>query len=87
MTRAEAEELVRPYVGKVIEEIGTHIPDKSVYNYNFYRLPNGTVVLLQSNDDCFSEVAVVAGDIEGGNKIWVGGQQDDGYGLMLGEFT
>ena len=61
MTKPEAEELVRPYVGKVIEEIGTHIPDKSVYNYD--------------------------GDIDCGNKIWVGGQQDDGYGLMLGEFT
>lgn len=87
MTKSEAEELVRPYVGKTIEEIGIHISDKSVYNYNFYRLPNGTVVLLESNDDGFSQVAVVDGDIDNGNKIWVGGQQDDDYGLMLGEFT
>lgn len=87
MTKLEAEELVRPYVGKVIEEIGTHISDKSVYNYNFYRLPNGAVVLLENNDDGFSQAAVVDGDIDNGNKIWVGGQQDDDYGLMLGEFT
>ena len=82
MTKAEVEELVRPYVGNDLYKIGTEILDKSVYNHNFVRLPNGTEVLLQNDDEGFNDVAVVDGDA----LIYVGGQWDN-RGLELGEFT
>lgn len=82
MTQAEARNLVREYEGKDIEKVGTHLPDKSSYNYNFYRLPNGTEVLMDNDDDGYNMVFVC----DGGNNIYVGAQYDDGE-LMIGDFT
>lgn len=88
MTLTEAQDLLRPYLGQDLYNIGTLIEDKSSYCYNFYRLPNGTIVLLDSNDDSFSDVAVIDGDIDTGTRIYVGGQQDfPSYGFMLGNFS
>jgi len=76
------ESLVSAYVGKDLEKIGTHLPEKSTYNYNFYRLPNGTIVLLENNDEGFNQVAV---EMTNGTLAWVGAQYDDGE-FMLGSF-
>lgn len=76
------ESLVSAYVGKNLEKIGTRLPEKSSYNYNFYKLPNGTTVLLQNDDEGFNQVAV---EMTNGTLKWVGAQYDGGE-FMLGSF-
>lgn len=76
------ESLVSAYVGKDLEKIGTHLPEKSSYNHNFYKLPNETVVLLQNDDEGFNQVAV---EMKNGMLKWVGAQYDNGK-FMLGSF-
>ena len=76
------ESLVREYEGEDLEKIGKHLPDISTYNYNFYRLPNGTVILMVSDDDNCSDVFVV----KDSNKFLVGLQYDNGE-FMIGNFS
>lgn len=76
------ESFVSAYVGKNLVKIGTHLPEKSSYNYNFYKLPNGTVVLLQNDDEGFNQVAV---ERTNGALEWVGAQYDGGE-FMIGSF-
>lgn len=77
-----AESLIACYVGKDLEKVGTHLPDKSSYNHNFYRMPNGTTVLLRNDDEGFNQVAV---EMPNGELSWVGAQYDNGE-FMLGSF-
>lgn len=76
------ESLVREYEGEDLEKIGKNLPDISTYNYNFYRLPNGAVILMVSDDDNCSDVYVV----KGSNKFLVGLQYDNGE-FMIGNFS
>ena len=76
------ESLVREYEGEDLEKIGKHLPDISTYNYNFYRLPNGTIILMVGDDDNCSDVYVV----KDSNKFLVGLQYDNGE-FMIGNFS
>ena len=76
------EALVLEYEGENLDKIGEHLPDISSYNHNFYRLPNGTMILMDSNDDNCSDVYVV----KGSNKFLVGLQYDNGE-FMIGNFS
>ena len=77
------ESLVSDYEGQDLTEIGVHLPNESSYNYNFYRLPNGTVVLLQNDDDGFNQVSVKTTN---GELKYVGAQYDQDGRFMIGEF-
>lgn len=78
------EDLVREYEGEDLYSIGTHVPEKSFYNHNYYRLPNGTLVLLKNDDFDWNDVFVVDGE---GKEHLVGGQQDEHPNFMIGRFT
>ena len=78
------EDLVREYEGEDLYSIGTHVPEKSFYNHNYYRLPNGTLVLLKNDDFDWNDVFVVD---EEGREHLVGGQQDEHPNFMIGRFT
>lgn len=82
MLKKSAELLVSCYVGQNLYDIGTHMKEKSSYNHNFYKLPNGTTVLLENDDDGFNQVAV---EWANGELTWIGAQYDD-EGLMIGEY-
>lgn len=65
MTQEQALELCKPYNGQQICDIGNHLKDKSVYNCNVYRLPNGTEIKVVSHDDEYqSEVYLQDGSID-----------------------
>ncbi len=76
------ESLVREYEGEDLEKIGEHLPDISTYNHNFYRLPNGTIILMVGDDDNCSDVFV----IKDSNKFLVGLQYDNGE-FIIGDFS
>ena len=78
-----AELIVSCYVGQNLYKIGTHLAEKSSYNYNFYQLPNGATVLLESDDEGFNKVSV---ECPKDNLICVGAQYSDGP-FMLGNFS
>ena len=78
-----AECLVSCYSGQNLAKIGTHLAEKSSYNYNFYQLPNGATVLLESDDEGFNKVSV---ECPTDNLICVGAQYSDGP-FMLGNFS
>ena len=79
--RETAEQMVREFIGKDLEAIGIHIPEKSTYNHNYFRLPNGTVVLMVNDDDGYNQVFVVSGEKE----VNVG-EQWDGGAFSVGDF-
>lgn len=60
MTQEAAIEIMNEYEGQEIEKIGTHLPKKSTYNHNYYRMPNDTEVLVICDDNGYYEVYVVA---------------------------
>ena len=77
------ESLVSGYEGRDLTEIGVHLPNMSSYNHNYYKLPNGTVVLLQNDDDGFNQVSV---KMPNGELKYVGAQYDHDGRFMVGEF-
>jgi len=76
------ESLVREYEGEDLEKIGKHLSEISSYNYNFYRLPNGTIILMISDDDNCSDVFVM----DGPKQSRVGIQYDGGV-FEIGDFS
>ena len=76
------ESLVACYRGQDLEKIGTHLSDRSSYNYNFYKLPNGAIVLLNNDDEGFNQVYVELPD----GKLENVGAQYDNDGFMIGSF-
>ena len=77
------EDRVREYEGQDLYAIGSPIPEKSFYNHNYYKLPNGTIVFLKNDDFDWNDVFVVDDD---GKEHLVGGQYDD-KGFEIGQFT
>lgn len=73
-------ELVRPYVGQKIEDVGTLLPEISSYNHNYYMLPNKTTVLVESDDDGFAYVSV----IDDSSLEHLVGYEEWGYGFEIG---
>lgn len=76
------ESYVSCYKDMDLTKIGIYLPSESSYNYNFYRLPNGTIVLLQNDDDGFNRVLV---KMPSGELEYVGAQYDNDK-FMLGDF-
>ena len=69
MFKAKVTELLKEYEGKNLEEVGNRLSDKSIYNHNYYMLPNGLEV-LEKFDEFYEE-----GDIFGvidGQEVLVG---------------
>lgn len=72
----ECQKLLKEYYGKDLSEIGTYIKEMSDYNLNYYKLPNGTVVYLETDE--FYETDDVFVYLEQFDKWVKFGMQDHG---------
>ena len=71
MTQDEAVEKVRPLLdGKVLEDVQKeHLQDESSYNWNFYRLSDGTKIHVKTDEFYETDEIYL---VDGKNEIYVG---------------
>lgn len=68
---------LKQYVGKNINEIGEHLKQASVYNHNFFELPNG-IILLEEFDE-FEEIGdLYLSEFRNNYAYYVGQTDKDG---------